>query len=77
MNKLQIQDHFFSLLIGRNIMPIQSRFIAYKLIENYNILSFNFLILQSDYIIIETATQEKYKIELLSVDIPSNSIIKI
>lgn len=77
MNKLQLQDHFYFQLIAKNIQPIQSRYIAYKLIENYNIVSFNFLVLQSDYFIIETENKEKYKIELLGVDIPANSIIKI
>lgn len=77
MNKLQLQDHFFSQLVENRIPAIQSRYIAYKLINNYNIIYFNFISLQSDYIIIETDKKEKYKIEILFVDIPANTISKI
>lgn len=77
MNKLQLQDKFYLQLIDKNIPSIQSRYIAHKLIENYNILSFNFLSLQSDSFTIETENKEKYKIELLQVDLPINLISKI
>jgi hypothetical protein len=77
MNKLQLQDHFFTMLIDKKIMPIQSRYIAYKLIQDFKISSFIFISLQSEYFTIETEKNERYKIELLEIDVPANSIIKI
>jgi hypothetical protein len=77
MNKLQLQDHFFKMLIDKKIMPIQSRYIAYKLIEDFKISSFIFISLQSESFTIETEKNERYKIELLEIDVPANSIIKI
>jgi hypothetical protein len=75
MTKEEIQNSFFNQLELLNLPSIQRRFISYKLADlgNKQILKAQLI----DNTLSIECEANKYKTELLQIDIPANVIVKI
>lgn len=72
-SKIDIQNNNFTKLISLNLPPIQSRFIAFKLVElDIN----NFQLEYKDSILKIITDKEIYEVEINFIDIPTNGIRK-
>jgi len=73
--KLQVQNDFFKRFNSINLPEVQSRYIAYKLAE-LGETEIKEVDVRTECLIVST-TKNTYKVSLLNIDLPINSITKI
>lgn len=73
--KLQVQNNFFNQFNSINLPEVQSRYIAYRLAE-LGETEIKEVDITHECLIIST-TKNRYKVSLLNIDLPINSITKI
>lgn len=74
-NKLQVQNDFFNQFNSINLPEVQSRYVAYRLAE-LGETEIKEVDVMTECLIVTTA-KNKYKVSLLNIDLPINSITKI